>query len=741
MGARKPVLSVVVVCAVLAGWLVWACVPALAEKAYAVTSCSPPGGFDGPVGVGVDDTSGLSKGDVYVTDQGHNVLDKFTAGCELLSHVEVSGAKLSQLTVEEYPGLTEGDVYVAGQSSGVVYRFSPGLVLEKEIKGLSEPSDVAVDQAGNMFVTEYAGNGSEGKVLEFNAEGEPVNAEGHPDPNNTIIEGLSVPQALAVNSTGTTLYLATAGGTIKYTLSGGVYTTGAEPLDPNSSTGVTIAPSGDVYIAHQVGLPDIGEYEPSSGVQLNEFGQLTFLNGAALGVGVNDELHRTYVANSPPQYGGNVVYVFEEGFTPEVPVTEPAKNIHSVTATLEGELKSGGGANTGYYFRYNTDESCEGGNSTVPSSATEGHVQTEAVELEARTRYTFCLVATNRFGATVGPAFSFETPVGPPTIGVGSVSPVGTREATVSASVNPENTASDYEVEYGTGSKFQTAPQKTPEVGVGEGGSPVFVSAQLTGLEPDTEYHFRLVATNINNETGLGAEGSFTTLPVGTAVLPDDRTYEMVTPPENGNSDVERPSIGGGGGVDGEKSQGIPTFSPFQASINGSSITYSVLALDGASGEEGKGDQYLAVRSSTGGWTQYSIQPNGYFATEYQGFSNDLSVGILGSGDAGEAEIAPPLSPDAPGEGYKVLYERATNGNGYRPLITNAVKLNRPPHSEQSSFTRNRSHWVRTGAQSGEPAFAGGSADFRDLLFEANDALLSGEGAMEQELRKMSKTR
>ncbi len=67
------------------------------------------------------------------------------------------------------------------------------------------------------------------------------------------------------------------------------------------------------------------------------------------------------------------------------------------------------------------------------------------------------------------------------------------------------------------------------------------------------------------------------------------------------------------------------------------------------------------------------------FSAGYQGFSSDLSVGILEAGITGEATILPPLTPDAPGEGYRILYENGTSGSGYRPLITNAIKLNRPP--------------------------------------------------------------
>ncbi len=726
--ARKPVLPVMVVCCVLVGWLVWAAVPALAGRGFSSpTVCGSPSALVAPRGLGVDNSAGLSKGDVYVADSGRDVLDKFTANCELIGEKALPGAGLYQLTVDEYPGLTEGDVYVVGHSSGVVYRFSPGLVLEKEITGLSEPTDVAVDQAGNMFVTEYAGNAGAGKVLEFNAEGEPVNAEDHPDPMNTIIEDVFIPEALAVNSLGTTLYLTTRAGngveypgTVGYRLFGGTYKVSIQFNQQRPpSNGLTLASYGSLFISQrESGETEIAQYDSASGTLLT-----TLPKGAVseqvFGMGVNEESRVVYVAD----YGPHTIYIFEEGSTPEIPETQEAvSEAHGFSATLNGELKPGGAGTAGYYFQYRVGGSCEGGSRTIPGAATEGHVQTEAVNLTPRTQYTVCLVATNKYGITIGAEVSFETPAGPATIDSELASPVGTREATVSAKVNPENTASSYHVEYGTSETFQSAPKETSEVNVGEGSLPVSASVQLTDLEPNTEYAFRFVATNANNETSLGQVASFRTLASGTSALPDDRSYEMVTPPENNNSDVEIPEV--------SASMSLATHSPFQVAPDGSAITYSALELTGAEGAGGTGNQYFAKRSPGGGWSQSSIQPNGYLGTEYQGFSSDLSVGILSSGDAYESEVLPPLSSDAPGGGYDILYERITDGNGYRTFITNVAKFNRSP-ARGEGFG---SYLVHTGYGAESIAFAGGSADFKDLLFEANDALLPGEGALEREL-------
>ena len=102
--------------------------------------------------------------------------------------------------------------------------------------------------------------------------------------------------------------------------------------------------------------------------------------------------------------------------------------------------------------------------------------------------------------------------------------------------------------------------------------------------------------------------------------------------------------------------------------------------------------------------------------------------GLSGPAIGGNRKSSPPLAPNAPGEGYGILYEHGTSKAGYRPLITNAVKLNRSPMAFGAQYVR---------AIPGEaPVFAGASDDFHDLLFEANDALLAGEGSLAKELEQ-----
>ncbi|HEX6711809.1 MAG TPA: fibronectin type III domain-containing protein, partial [Thermoleophilaceae bacterium] len=98
---------------------------------------------------------------------------------------------------------------------------------------------------------------------------------------------------------------------------------------------------------------------------------------------------------------------------------------------------------------------------------------------------------------------------GPPTVITGSASAIGDRVATVVGSVDPRLLDTTSSFEYGPTAAYgsSTAPQAL----AGSAVAPPEVSAQLTGLKPNTTYHYRLVATNSAGATP-GADMTFTTL-------------------------------------------------------------------------------------------------------------------------------------------------------------------------------------------------------------------------------------
>ncbi|HXB65192.1 MAG TPA: hypothetical protein VNV42_09995 [Solirubrobacteraceae bacterium] len=299
------------------------------------------------------------------------------------------------------------------------------------------------------------------------------------------------------------------------------------------------------------------------------------------------------------------------------------------------------------------------------------------------------------FGAAAAPAAE-----PPAKIDGESFSEVGSASVALSAQIDTLGTNSSYYYEYGTTEAYGST---TPTANLGAVNGDVGAPGELNGLQPDTVYHFRVVVTN-EQGTVDGADVVFSTLAVGIQGLPDGRVYEMVTPPDNDNADVYLSEGQGSNTQPG--SGGAPTNLPFQAAPGGDAVTYVAAETFGG---RGGANQYLATRLPQGGWTQANIQPDGYLNANYRGFSSDLSVGVLESYPGSEL-LLPPLTPEAPGENYKVLYTRTSDG-GYHALFTVT-----PPNRTPSEFRS-------ASAGEGELEYMGASMNFGHVLFAANDAL------------------
>ncbi len=488
-------------------------------------SFTSPEGFNNPRGVAVDQ----SDGDVYVVDLGNNELKKFSVAkgkAEQLWKAEmpVPGAVPDQVAVDNYAGPDHGDAFVTGYESGAVYRFGPeGKELSPLVEHLEHPTGIAVDAAGDFFVTlEFAGT-----VLEFNSNGEPVDAGGLLGSENTIISGLGGvdPQAVATSSDGDEVYVAASlAGTIQYTLVGSKYVQTAI-IDSAGGSGVGLAPTGDVLADEGDEGGAIAEFEPS-GKLVRRFGALSYSGGV-------DAYGPITYASSSSQ---GLVDVFEEGSTPEVPVTEAATEATATTAVLHGELNPHVAARTGWYFAYNTNGTCIGGGST-PVSEVEEPVEKlkeslEATGLEPSKTYTFCIVAINKFGPEYGPPLTFRTAGAQPSVDSESATGVGASVAILEAMVNPENQETTcVRFEYGETEAYgSSAPCTTSLLGAGFGDQEA--SAKVTGLKFNTSYDFRVVVQNASSPVagthgedqtfstiGLIAGESFTGVGAGGALL------------------------------------------------------------------------------------------------------------------------------------------------------------------------------------------------------------------------------
>jgi len=205
------------------------------------------------------------------------------------------------------------------------------------------------------------------------------------------------------------------------------------------------------------------------------------------------------------------------------------------------------------------------------------------------------------------------------------------------------------------------------------------------------------------------------------AVLPDGRVYEMVTPPEGYDSEVYQPAEPG---FEAQYANTQTEF-PFQAAADGNRLAFVAGPTTGGSESSGydQGNEYLAIHSSVGGWTQANISPPAAPTAVFEAFSDDLTAGFLDSLE--------PLVSTAAGFGealefrtnYDDLYQMSLPDGDYVPFV-----ISKPPYRSKQAFATAGStigpQFSGTRARTARRlVFAGGSSDLRHTLFLANDAL------------------
>ena len=314
---------------------------------------------------------------------------------------------------------------------------------------------------------------------------------------------------------------------------------------------------------------------------------------------------------------------------PETPEGLKAESVAAFTATLKGTLNPAAERKAepgSYEFLYRKSATeCEGEGQT-PSTTAAGEraeaVSAPITELLAHTTYTFCLRQSNEIGevATSQPV-TFTTLAAAPEIEGTGATYVTAESATFTAKINPEGAETTYTVEYARkGAAFVPVPQG--EGATGEGPVGVQIGAHLQGLTAHTSYEFRVTVTNAL-DTVTSVPIAFTTQASGESfALPDQRTWEMVSPPQKEGTQL------------GWIQEGI-----IQASASGNAI--SDWTLWEPIEEKAEGAYNVAETNFFGrgpdGWHSKTITPPHSAAgtiaigngLEYHMFSEDLSKAIL----------------------------------------------------------------------------------------------------------------
>ena len=201
------------------------------------------------------------------------------------------------------------------------------------------------------------------------------------------------------------------------------------------------------------------------------------------------------------------------------------------------------------------------------------------------------------------------------TVTTGSASPVSQTQATLNGTVDPEGVPTDYHFEYGTDISYGS------ETGTGfllglEGSTPVDLAA--TGLTPNTEYHYRLIASQLGAVVATGEDQTFTTLDV--------------------------PSVSAGNGSVGEGTVGTNdlTFTVSLSAASDQTVTVDYATADGSATQPADYAQTSGTLTFAPGETSKSVtvQVNGDTLDEAD------ETFTLGLSNAGNATIA-----DASGTG------------------------------------------------------------------------------------------
>jgi phosphodiesterase/alkaline phosphatase D-like protein len=207
-----------------------------------------------------------------------------------------------------------------------------------------------------------------------------------------------------------------------------------------------------------------------------------------------------------------LVPVIEQRSTYGAPTatTKSASKIGGSGATLNGTVNPGGGS-TEYYFEYGKTSSYGSKAPTTPKEVSAGVSDVEvsqAIEgLPSGTVYHYRVVADNGYGIARGEDQVFMTTG--PTVFTEAATNTSSSQVTLNGTINPQGSPTEYQFEYGTTSSYGSKVPLSP-ASIGSGTKDVKVSQVFGNLEPQTTYHFRVVASS-GGSSYFGEEKTFTT--------------------------------------------------------------------------------------------------------------------------------------------------------------------------------------------------------------------------------------
>ena len=237
---------------------------------------------------------------------------------------------------------------------------------------------------------------------------------------------------------------------------------------------------------------------------------------------------RAYAINT-----AGTVYGAQVSFTtnPEAPsvTTQAVTDIAITTATGNGNITDLGTPDpTAHGICWNTSGTPTTSDNYTDEGAASatGAFTSNIASLNSNTTYYVRAYATNTAGTTYGTEVSFTTLTQAPNALTDSVSDLTATTVILYGTANANNANTTVSFEYGLTDSYGSTV--TAEESPVTGTSNVMVSAMLTGLSPNTTYHFRVVGENAGGVTN-GTDLTFTTLSQDPLVTTNEATSVIQT--------------------------------------------------------------------------------------------------------------------------------------------------------------------------------------------------------------------